>query len=89
MVEALIGQDQRRQDDVQAAMVEGLVCPALVELICEALRSSGRDPNAETASDAETARSSRLRLSQALSNTSQGTVQQRMWALTMNPGLNY
>ena len=27
-------------------MVEGLVCPAVTELICEALRSSGRFPGA-------------------------------------------
>ena len=49
--ESLTGVDQQRsEDDVQAAMVEGLVCPALIELVCAALRSPGRKPGGLQAS---------------------------------------
>ena len=30
--------------DVQAALMKGVMCPALLELVCKALESSGREP---------------------------------------------
>ena len=44
MVEALISWEDQCEDDVQIAKGDGLLCPALLELICEALESSGREP---------------------------------------------
>ncbi len=32
------------EDDVLSALMEGLMCPALVELVCEALGSTGGVP---------------------------------------------
>lgn len=37
--------EQRRDPDVHDAKKEGMMCPALVELVCEALGCSGRAPD--------------------------------------------
>ena len=36
--------EQRLEDDTRTAKLEGVMCSALVELVCEALGSSGREP---------------------------------------------
>ena len=43
-IEDLIAKEQQSEDDVQTAREKGLLCPALFELVCEALESSGRGP---------------------------------------------
>ena len=43
-IRSLIREEQLSEHDVQAAKVEGLTCPALVELVCEALGGSGTEP---------------------------------------------
>lgn len=44
MIGGILGEEQLPRADVQAALVKGLLCPALLELVCEALESSGRGP---------------------------------------------
>ena len=43
-IETLLDEQQRLDPIVINAKTEGVLCPALVELICEALESSGREP---------------------------------------------
>ena len=42
LIEYLLGAKQRSRDDVQVAKIEGALCPAVIELVCEALRNPGR-----------------------------------------------
>ena len=42
LIEYLLGAKQRSRDDVQVAKIEGALCPAVIELVCEALRIPGR-----------------------------------------------
>lgn len=44
MIQRLLELEQRCGDDVQVAMMEGILCPAMIELICEALENPGREP---------------------------------------------
>ena len=45
MIEIHLTEAQLRLPDVHDAKVEGIMCPALVELACEALGWSGRCPD--------------------------------------------
>ena len=45
VIEVHLTEDQLRHPDVRDAKVEGIMCPALVELACEALGWSGRHPD--------------------------------------------
>ena len=44
VAEVLIGEERTCRADVQSAREMGAQCPALLELVCEALGSSGRGP---------------------------------------------
>lgn len=43
MIGCLLGEEQRGKAKALRAKTEGMMCPALVELVCEALASSGRE----------------------------------------------
>ena len=45
LIEMHITQEQLRDPDVHDAKEEGMMCPALVKLVCEALGCSGSDPD--------------------------------------------
>ena len=42
--ESMMGAEQRQEPQVLAAQTEGVMCPALIELVCEVLESSGAEP---------------------------------------------
>ena len=44
VIDTMAGEDGYGEDDVQSAKVKALLCPALLELVCEALESSGTEP---------------------------------------------
>ena len=45
MIQAHVTKEQLRDPTVHDAKLEGMMCPALIELVCEMLGCSGRDPD--------------------------------------------
>ena len=43
MIGTFLSEEQRGKAKVQSALAEGVMCPALVELVCEVLACSGKD----------------------------------------------